>query len=352
MKSRALPFRDHDFLATVEGLLFCVVGNVHPPGRAIGYLKYVPSKVGKWGRTERYERVLRDYTMPSVEETVRLLRLRFPQYTFRSTVLGIEMSAVPRSLVREHYRPEEKVRQLHSGTAQLDPLEAKVVALTSLLSETGGIDITHLGVSGSILTAIHNPSFSDMDLTVHGLANAFRMKAAVEQLFEDGLAKPFEGKFLETWSLDKAKRVPLTPREITELYKRKKDRGFYQGTQFSIHPVRLQNEVKERYGDRRFRRLGFATIRARCRDATEAPFLPATYRIEDVTVQEGPQVSELREVTTYDGFYAGAFREGELLVARGKLERVELKLRAEPTQRLVVGSFEARGNDFIKPAAI
>ena len=35
-------FKDRDFLRTTDGLLFCVVGYLHPPDRVTGYVKYVP----------------------------------------------------------------------------------------------------------------------------------------------------------------------------------------------------------------------------------------------------------------------------------------------------------------------
>ncbi|MCS7385528.1 MAG: hypothetical protein NDF55_02140 [archaeon GB-1867-005] len=36
--------RDRDFIESKKGMLFCVVGNVHPKDRAISYLKYIPWK--------------------------------------------------------------------------------------------------------------------------------------------------------------------------------------------------------------------------------------------------------------------------------------------------------------------
>jgi len=345
------PFRDHDFVATTEALLFCVVGNVHPRGRAISYLKYVPSERGKWGRVDRYERVLKDYTMPSVEETLGLLKLRYPQYVFRSRVLGMEMSAVPHRFVKRQYRPEERLRELRACRAGLDPLEAKVVEFTSVLSESGALSPDCLGVTGSVLTGIHNPSFSDIDLTVYGRRKALRLKTVLEGLFEDGVATAFQGRFLKSWAERKAKRVPLSPAEIVELYQRKRDRGSYRRTQFSIHPVRLKEEACEEYGDRWFYSLGLAVIRARCTDVTDSIFLPAIYRVADAVVQDGRQVSDLTEVTSYDGFYAGVIREGESLLARGKLERIESPKGGRVSHRLLIGSFEARGTDFIKPTA-
>ena len=67
--------KDKDFIETIEGLLFCVVGYLHPPDRYTAYLKYVPSEGGKWKRGEtRYARVLPYYHVSQVENTYGFLR--------------------------------------------------------------------------------------------------------------------------------------------------------------------------------------------------------------------------------------------------------------------------------------
>jgi len=39
--------KDRDFVETLEGLLFCVVGYLHPPDKYTAYLKYSPAAEGR-----------------------------------------------------------------------------------------------------------------------------------------------------------------------------------------------------------------------------------------------------------------------------------------------------------------
>ncbi|MEM2942776.1 MAG: hypothetical protein QXT81_05080, partial [Candidatus Bathyarchaeia archaeon] len=65
-------YRDRDFIETKEGLLFTVVGNVHPPGRILAYLKYYPAKSGKWSRLgQNFERAIKYYDIPHLKETIK-----------------------------------------------------------------------------------------------------------------------------------------------------------------------------------------------------------------------------------------------------------------------------------------
>ena len=82
-------FRDRDYVQTIEGYFFCVVGPVHPADRVIAYLKYVPDPSGKWGRGNiRFKRALRNYTMLDLLETLRFLEHQ-PEYIYDSPVLSI-----------------------------------------------------------------------------------------------------------------------------------------------------------------------------------------------------------------------------------------------------------------------
>ena len=60
---------DRDMVETRDGLMFVVVGYLHPPGRVTAYLKYVPSEEGRWRRGDtRYTRTLRYYHVTQVEK--------------------------------------------------------------------------------------------------------------------------------------------------------------------------------------------------------------------------------------------------------------------------------------------
>jgi len=343
-------YRDRDFVQTPEGLFFCVIGNVHPRDRVLAYLKYLPSTEGKWGGEARYVRALRAYTTPSVEESLETLRARYPHYIHQSETLNIEISAVPLSYVRTHFKPEKRLSTLLTADSTgLDELEKRTVNLVQDIAEISGVDPSFLGVTGSILLGIHNPSFSDIDLIVYGRINVLQVKEAISFLFGKSLANRLSEPSLEEWAFEKSKLYPLSPGEAKEIARRKWDRGVYQGTFFSVHAVKLEEEVEEKYGERIYEPEGLATIHARVADVKDAYFLPATYRVDDVTVVEGRNVDNVLEITTYDGLYSDLYEVGEKIVARGKLELVLDKHQETSYHRLLIGSFEAGGRDYIKP---
>jgi len=345
-------YRDHDFVSTPEDLFFCVVGNTHPKDRVIAYLKYMPDERGKWGRKKRYERVLRSYTTPSVQETLQILEKRYIKYVYRSKALSIRISAVPLRFVKVHYKPEEMLARLlflSDEIKVLDPLERRVVDLVEMISSESGVDNRFLGVNGSVLLGIHNPAFSDIDLTVYGYENTLRVKETLKSLYKKSFVQRFEGPLLEDWAIRKSRQFPVSPSEAKEFYNRSWNRGHFKGTLFSIHPIKLEEEVKERFGERRFIPKGLVTVQAKVVDISDSSFLPATYRVDEVTVIEGQIVNNILEISSYDGFYCDLFQEGEFAEARGKLEKVIDDRNKTTYHRVLVGSFEAHGKDYIKP---
>jgi predicted nucleotidyltransferase len=340
-------FRDRDYLKTRKGY-FCVVGSVHPADRVFAYLKYVPDSSGKWGRGKaRFRRILRNYTMLDLLETFRFLE-HYPEYLYDSTVLGIRMSAVPLNRILAHLKPEEKFSQIIE-MKEPDVLERKSADLAVLISEKSGVPIKYFGITGSLLLDIHQ-DFSDIDLTVYGTKNSRVVKEALIQIYqEDGLQiRRFDEEKTKEWCLNKVKMFPLSYEEAGGILRRKWGRGLFQDTMFSIHPVKLDEEVSEKYGDRIFKPEGTAKIEATVSDASEAEFLPSVYKVEDARTIEGSEAKDIYEVTSYEGLYSGIAEKSDRISTYGKLERVTEKSGVE-YRRILVGSQEAKGTDYIKP---
>jgi predicted nucleotidyltransferase len=90
-------------------------------------------------------------------------------------------------------------------------------------------------------------------------------------------------------------------------------------------------------------------IEARVSDDSEADFMPSIYKVEDVRIIEGQPVEDIIEVASYEGFYGGIVYKGERIAVYGKLEKVIDKRSNEEYHRVLVGSKEALGKDYIKP---
>ena len=63
----------------------------------------------------------------------------------------------------------------------------------------------------------------------------------------------------------------------------------------------------------------------------------------------GPKIKDIFEVTTYEGLYGGLAEKDERILAYGKLEEVHDLKRGEKYHRVLIGSREAEGRDYIKP---
>jgi len=343
-------FRDRDFLRTKEGFFFCVVGPYHPPNRVISYLKYAPARLGSWGKgIWRFKRVLRNYTIPSLLETFNLLEKDYPHYLFYSPFYNILMTAVPLEYVAKHYQPEEKLAQLVNAK-RLDLLQKKVKRLVSFLSEKGSVQTEFFGITGSILLNIHRLGISDIDLTIYGSENSLAVKKVLQDAYSRRTSniRRLDGSALRAWCRSKTSTHPLTLDEALLFYKRKWNMGIFEDTEFSVHPVKLEHEINEEYADKIYEPLGQVVMGAVAVENSDSIFLPATYRVQDARVIKGPQVADIEEVVSYEGLYGDLAEVGESILVKGKLELVHDKKNRRKYHRVVVGSPEGKGTEYMK----
>jgi predicted nucleotidyltransferase len=256
------------------------------------------------------------------------------------------MSAVPHACITERYFPEDKLQTLFKSQA-LDSLQAATLDLVSLLARQTGVSKDDFGVTGSLLTDIHNPRFSDIDLTVYGRTNAWKMKEGLTEgeTFVRGRSEQRKRRTLERW----VNNYHMTVDEAEEIYHRRWNYGRFNSQVFSIHPVRKDEEITTRYCDVRFFPHGIVEGRAEITDVEESLFLPGTYQVKRYKTTLGVDRGEIGEVVSYDGLFAGLFDCGERIVIRGKLEEV-IEREGGRRLRVLVGSPEAQGRDYIKPA--
>ncbi len=346
-------FRDRDYIETRESLFFCVVGGLHPKSRVISYLKYLPHHSGKWGRNgRRFKRVLKNYTIPALTDTLTLLENEYPDYLFYSAPFKIKMSGVPVGSIRQHYLPETRLQDL-LREKKLGILEEKLVSLIELLSQGSGVEKEAFGVTGSILLGIHQTQFSDLDVLVYGRKSSLRVKRTLLSMFDDNSSEVgrLSGQSLIDWCKSKVTLYPMNHQEARELYRRKWNRGLFQSTLFSVHPVLTDSEQLEQYGDRWFNPLGSAIIEAEVSSTSEALFLPSIYEVNNVRILEGLKVEDLREVCSYEGIYSDILEVDEKLIAKGKLEHVRDRRDGREYHRLLIGGPESRGMNYVKPVS-
>jgi len=348
-------FRDRDFIETSEGLVFCVIGNVHPTSRVLSYLKYVRGyKSGirvKWSRGGvEYGRILPFYSAVGVASTYEFLRSCCREFLVFDMYRSIELVEVPIERIYIHYLPEVRAKEILQNPA--DALEEHAKNLIEEISNASGVSVEAFGVTGSILLKIHNLQYSDVDLVVYGRQNALKVRETLKQLLDEskrGFSRP-RGEELLKWASEIVRVHPLTVEEAVNYYSRVKwNRALFKGRQFSIHPVKTESEVDERWEDKIVKPVGLVKIRAVVVDSSESLFMPAVYEVDEVRVIEGATPpGRVLYVVSYEGLYMDVAEEGDVIEVYGKLEHVEDLRRGLDYYQVTVGTIEAGGRDYIK----
>jgi predicted nucleotidyltransferase len=341
--------RDRDFIETREGLLFTVVGNIHPPGRTLAYLKYYPAETGRWSRLgQRFERAIKYYDIPHLKETIKLLSSRCPNYIRKDPFLNIVFPAVPEEEVKVYYFPEGRLKAM-SMSEDLDLLQRRTVDLARLLSKRSGVSLEKFGVTGSVLVGVHQKEFSDIDLIIYGKRNSHLVKTALQRLFtsKDPQLRRLNGQDSPTPARQSRLRV-MNEIQRRLFYARKWNRGEFMGTPFSVNPVLEPEDHDERYGLHKFSPIGIVEAKAVVVDDSESIFLPARYRVSSTEITMGYQAGQVKEIVCYDRDYGDVAVVGETVAVRGKLERVEGVDGGAHHHRIVVGTLEGEGADYLK----
>jgi predicted nucleotidyltransferase len=315
--------KDRDLIETNEGLLFCVVGYLHPPDRYTAYLKYIPTSEGKWTRgVESFSRVVPYYHVTQVENTYSILKDNYPKYLFNCPIRNIMVSSVPHEDVLRYYHPKERLKLILMEGAN-DSLEEKLVSLVKFLKDETGLSDSDFGVTGSILTKTHNPSFSDIDLTLHGILATNAVKEAIREIRKvNSELEPFDDKQISEWCYDRTKRFPLSFRDLMLIARRRWNYGYYKKTYVSFHPIRLDGEIEETYGDFTYSHKGVVSGTASISDSKESIFLPAIYEVEEI---DSKSDFDIKQLVSYEGMFSDIFRAGERVEFSGILEKVSGK---------------------------
>jgi hypothetical protein len=322
--------KDRDFIETKEGLLFCVVGYLHPPDRVTAYLKYIPSVDGKWSRGEiHYDRTLQFYNVAQVENTYNYLKKTYPDYIFNDPVRNITLSAVPKNKIKQYYKPKERLLEILEKPG--DALEEKVCEIIEKIAKYVNIEGS-IGITGSVLTGSHNPNFSDLDFTVYGFKNIVDLKKSILSLKSEGEMRSLSVKELENWCQERSRKFPLSVAELRRVAFKRWNFGYYKNTYISFHATRNDKEISEEYGDNIYTQIGEARGTGTISDISESMYNPAVYEIEDSQLEDTKR--NVSKIISFESLYGSLFEVEDKIEFKGKLEKVEGKKKG---YRVVLG---------------
>jgi predicted nucleotidyltransferase len=324
--------REGDLVETIDNIIFDVKGLVHPPKRVVAFIRYVPDPNGNRERDgKRYSKYY------ELSKRYELLKLKYPQYLVNDPIFNTLLCEVPVEDIRQHYNPAKGLQELRKRKS-LDEAETSALQFMEILKEYSGVQWSKLGISGSILVKLHEPS-SDMDIVVYGSETGYKLQETMKNIFENKNSpiKAYDLEGLQELFDFRSKDTNVSFEDFVRTDSRKISHGKFMGKHFFIRFVKDLNEVSEQYGSIIYKPEGSIRIKATVADSSEALFTPCSYKLAKVQVLDGPKIEHIEEIVSFRGRFCEQARNGEAVIAEGKLERVQQEGKDDHF-RLLLGS--------------
>lgn len=316
MKKSNSNFFAKDFIETVEGLRFAVVQNAVEQGRVLCFLRYVYSD-NHWQKVD-------------TAQANQLLQQRYPQYLYYSEVLDASLHAVEIAKIVRHHQPKQRLQALLTlesleNLQSLDEVSADLIALCRIFQQAG-IDLNHVGVTGSLLIAAQKAS-SDIDLVFYHRASFHQARQVTKSLIEEN---KLQNLTAQDWQETFARRdCELDFADYVWHEQRKFNKAMINRRKFDLSLLEETWEATEAYS-----KLGAITLTVQISNDCYGFDYPARFLLAH---------PEIKVILCFTATYNGQAQTGEWVEVAGQLE-----VSPSGDKRIVVGSSrEARG-EYIK----
>ncbi|MBS7641587.1 MAG: nucleotidyltransferase domain-containing protein [Candidatus Bathyarchaeia archaeon] len=329
-----MRLRDRDYIVGVEGILFRVLGYLHPPDGYVCEPEYAPKTIFKSSNP----RAPRGY--PEVayfkfygDEGLKFVEKNYPSYRIYVKPLRTYLVGVPLELISAIRKPQDGLTRIMEASSR-DKLLNDTVEIVDILCETANLSVSDIGVFGSILHGFHNPNLSDIDLVIYGSRCIVKLKECLSELYS-----------MEDSRLRNEYDFPVEkPRWIFRNYslkeyifheRRKMIYGKYwdgdRWVKVEFEPVKSYDEYRDEYTEIvSIDKVGWVKLESVIVDDSSVYFTPAVYGVEVTKLVSGPREAlDTSKIVSYiDEFRLQAWRDEEVYV-EGMLERVIRRDRVE-----------------------
>lgn len=320
VETTALPeiglVRDRDYLLADSGIVFKVIGDVHPAGHYLGYVKYHPSPLGDrmlLGRAYRQNTV--------VPKSFGILADHVDCYVY-SEALGCVITGVPKDQVSTHFPCRAALARISA-----DPSEVAHVSvgrdLTAIIDAiTANGDQELFGITGSFLVGCFTGA-SDIDLVCYGEAG---YRAAQRLFADESLILPYRGPRSQQLYRRRAKYLVGSGFDALMKQENRKLQGVTarSETHINCEPLRTDSDLTFQHIGA-MKEIGEIQVVAHVTDHTQGLLTPAAYGIKvqcvlGATVDDPERIAgRITHVFSHLGAHTGAFRAGDRLYLSGRL---------------------------------
>ncbi|TFH25697.1 hypothetical protein E4G67_00735 [Candidatus Bathyarchaeota archaeon] len=328
-----LALRDRDAIQTEEGLIFRVFGYSHPNDAYVCDAEYASSKIflskdPRAPRTGRSEVFYKFYN----DEGMKLIAKKYSKYLINHEMLRIKIVGVPPTSILEARKPPERLQELLKA-GLTDPLLSVMERVLDIYLKQTGLKTSDFGVFGSMLHGFHHPKFSDIDFTIYGKSENYKMCQTMAQLYSDGssgLRNEFESEDVMKGKDWRFKNFDV--KDFVWHQRRKMIYGLYDDTAVSgrvikaeFEPVKAWSEIKSEYDPQtKIKQKGWVKLKAKVTSDDESAFIPSIYGIKPLEVLSGSKEAlKVTRIFSYMEEFRQQVKKDETVIVEGNLEEVE-----------------------------
>jgi len=324
--------REGDILRDSNGILFDVKGLVHPPSKVVAFPRFIPDSCGnRRSQGITYKKVY------SISERLKFLEQNSPHYLVYDRVFDEKLCEVPLENVKHYHNPTTRLRELRRSK-ELDELETDALKFLEIMKGYTNVPWSKIGISGSLLVKLHTPS-SDIDPITYRAENCRKVHEVLKTLTQNSKStvKQYSIKELEELFQFRVKDTQTSFEDFVRTESRKVLQGKFENRDYFIRFIKDWDETKTEYGEICYKNVGYAKIKAKVEDNSEAIFTPCSYEIKDVEFLEGVHFP-IEEISSFRGRFCEQARIGEIIIAQGKIERVVDNRQKSEHFRLLLGN--------------
>ncbi|MHA1577661.1 MAG: hypothetical protein ACTSU3_09905 [Candidatus Thorarchaeota archaeon] len=341
-------FHDRDIIQDTEGRIFVVLGYIQPENHVLAFPKYIPDPEGKWATSnQRYRRIF----WGGVDSVSKGMEVIPQNYLKDDSHFGTTLVEIPIDCIAEHFRPENRLKELLSEGYD-DHLEEFVVKMAESLHETLDIPFENLGIAGSILWKGHNPAFSDINMNIYGFDQSWLLQENYEKVAEEN--SHIRVRAASEWSNSISRILERTPvvtkEDLQRLFTRRK--AFYFNEQcIGITPVLRPSNIPITHQNETYTSLSSSPTRITMdiEIVEYGLFHPGLYEGYSKPLPElGGAV--ITRIMVYDGAFTGLLLSGDRVEVSGVIQKVvsATESDSEPFYQIMVGTKNGAGREFIR----
>ena len=325
-----------DYIETKnDNLFFDVKGVLHPNDRKICFLRFFPNNDG-----ERIKSGISYKKIYQINNRFDILREFYPNYIFYSKELDLEIQGVKLEDIKTIHTPRMFYKKLLEKN-NLSSLKKCALELCDLFIGEGTLSENSLGITGSMMVGL-NTEDSDIDLIIYGTENSIEFQNRLEKIFSNS-------KKCRKYDLDDYRShfkwrfggSDINFEDFLKSEQRKKHQGKYNNRDFFIRYIKSPKDWGGSFYDYKYKNCGRIKLKAKIIDSEDSIFTPCTYKIDPLSIIEkrrnsnNVNIKDITEIVSFRGRYCEQARDGELILAEGKLEKVSFKNKLEYSRILL-----------------